>query len=295
MDNEELNITTEVKEKEQNMENELEQEVKQEVQEVEKIFCTKCGAELAADQLFCPKCGQKVGEVVAGEAPASPVKKKNNMALIIGIIAAVVVLAIGGVVAFFIIRGKQAKSITLNVKELTITEGETGYLKYTIDPGDTKDKTVKWTSSNESIATVNEGDVVAINEGSCEITVTTTNGKTDTCTVIVEAHIPNFKEMYASYDSKDWCDIASDGSYMKIDTNPDDSEDIWDYYDAFMDGFDFVKSVNTSLGFSDALTEKMNTTTWSMGRQTQENDRYIVSWTYHPDKGLEVLYEVKGK
>lgn len=290
MENEELNPTTEVQE----MENELEQEVKQ---EVEKVYCMKCGAELAADQLFCPKCGQKVGEVVAGEAPASPVKKKNNMALIIGIIAAVVVLAIGGVVAFFIIRGKQAKSITLNVKELTITEGETGYLKYTIDPGDTKDKTVKWTSSNESIATVNEGDVVAINEGSCEITVTTTNGKTDTCTVIVEAHIPNFKEMYASYDSKDWCDIASDGSYMKIDTNPDDvdGDDIWLYYEAFLDADEFIESVNSALGFSAAMKEKMDTTSWSMGRQTQENDRYIVSWTYHPDKGLEVMYEVKNK
>lgn len=292
MENEELNKTNEVKE--QSMENELEQEVKQ---EVEKNFCIKCGAELAADQLFCPKCGQKVGGVVAGEAPASPVKKKNNMALIIGIIAAVVVLAIGGVVAFLIIRGKQAKSITLNVKELTITEGETGYLKYTIDPGDTKDKTVKWTSSNESIATVNDGDIVAINEGSCEITVTTANGKTDTCTVIVEAHIPNFKEMYASYDSKDWCDIASDGSYMKVDTNPDDydSDDIWLYYETFMDADEFIESVNSALGFSAALTEKMSTTTWSMGRQTQENDNYVVSWTYHPDKGLEVMYEVKGK
>jgi ribosomal protein L40E len=295
MENEELNSTTEVLEKEQNMENEIEQEVKQ---EEEKNFCIKCGAELAADQLFCPKCGHKVGEVVAGEAPASPAKKKNNIALIIGIIAAVVVLAIGGVVAFFIIRGKQAKSITLSIKELTITEGETQKLEFTIDPDDTKDKTVTWTSSDEAVATVDDkGKVTAVAEGNCQITVTSINGKTDICTVTVEKHIPDFKELYASYDSKDWCDIASDGSFMTVDTNPNDDpgDDVWAYIDAYLDANDFIEKVNIELGFTAALDEKMGKTSWSMGRQTQENDNYIVSWTYHPDKGLEVMYEVKSK
>lgn len=37
--------------------------------------------------------------------------------------------------------------------------------------------------------------------------------------------------------------------------------------------------------------EKMNTTTWSQGRQMDSNDKYIVTYTYHPDKGLEVMYE----
>ena len=67
------------------------------------------------------------------------------------------------------------------------------------------------------------------------------------------------------------------------------------YYEAFVDGMDFIEQVNIDLGFSAALSEKMNTTSWDMGRQTQENDDYIVSWTFHPDKGLEVMYEVKGK
>ena len=29
------------------------------------------------------------------------------------------------------------------------------------------------------------------------------------------------------------------------------------------------------------------------GRQSDENDKYKVTWTYHPDKGLEVMYEKK--
>lgn len=28
-----------------------------------------------------------------------------------------------------------------------------------------------------------------------------------------------------------------------------------------------------------------------MGRQREENDKYRVTWTYHPDEGLEVTYE----
>ena len=30
-----------------------------------------------------------------------------------------------------------------------------------------------------------------------------------------------------------------------------------------------------------------------MGRQTEENDKYKVAWSYHPDDGLEVTYSKK--
>ncbi len=30
-----------------------------------------------------------------------------------------------------------------------------------------------------------------------------------------------------------------------------------------------------------------------MGQQSEENKKFRVSWTYHPDRGLEVLYEKK--
>ena len=40
---------------------------------------------------------------------------------------------------------------------------------------------------------------------------------------------------------------------------------------------------------------KMDETTSIQGVQTDENDKYTVRWTYHPDKGLSVTYEVKKK
>ena len=107
----------------------------------------------------------------------------------------------------------------------------------------------------------------------------------------------DFKDMYGDMAKFSWCIIASDGSYMKLDTNPSDKENddmvLDDYDNVMMPAFDAIERINKELGFSDALLEEMNTTTWSQGRQTDSNDRYTVTWSYHPDKGLEVIYEFK--
>ena len=107
----------------------------------------------------------------------------------------------------------------------------------------------------------------------------------------------DFTDMYGDLASNSWCTIASDGSYMKLDTNPrdKDSDDLtWsDYESLVIPANDAIERINKELGFSDALMEKMNTTTWSQGKQTDSNDKYTVTWTYHPDKGLEVMYEFK--
>lgn len=93
---------------------------------------------------------------------------------------------------------------------------------------------------------------------------------------------------------------AADGSYLKIDTNPeDDDTDVEDmtyseyqeYMAVLTDSNDAIKFVNGELGFSEALYEKMSNTNSLMGQQSEENKQYRVSWSYHPDNGLEVMYE----
>ena len=54
-----------------------------------------------------------------------------------------------------------------------------------------------------------------------------------------------------------------------------------------------IKYVNEALGFSSSLYNDMLKTSYIMGRQSEENDDYRVSWTYHPNEGLEVTYEKK--
>lgn len=54
-----------------------------------------------------------------------------------------------------------------------------------------------------------------------------------------------------------------------------------------------IQYANKALGFSGAVYERMLKTTALMGRQSEENSKYKVSWTYHPSSGLEVTYEKK--
>lgn len=88
---------------------------------------------------------------------------------------------------------------------------------------------------------------------------------------------------------------ASDDSYMIIDTNPEDADPESSLYDSRTekDSLKAIRYVNEELGFSDAVYQKMLSTTALMGRQTVDNDKYIITWTYHPQKGLEVMYEKK--
>lgn len=77
--------------------------------------------------------------------------------------------------------------VTLTPKTLTLEEGKTSTLTATVAPSNASDKTVSWTSSEPTIATVDQnGKVTAVKAGQTNITVTTNNGnKTDTCAVTV--------------------------------------------------------------------------------------------------------------
>ena len=87
----------------------------------------------------------------------------------------------------------------------------------------------------------------------------------------------------------EFCNIGSDGSFIKLDTNP---SDIKDYYNpAYIQA---VKDINIALGFSASLWEKMGQTRAMDGRLTDENEEFTVSWTYHPSSGMSALYERKS-
>lgn len=78
--------------------------------------------------------------------------------------------------------------VTLNSEELTMYKGKSASLKATVTPDTALNKEVTWTSSNESVATVNNGLVSAISEGTTVITVKTSEGGyTATCAITVIA------------------------------------------------------------------------------------------------------------
>ncbi len=81
----------------------------------------------------------------------------------------------------------EVKEITLDITEMTLTEGEYYTLTATITPSNASNQTMEWSTSDDGVATVDSGNVVAVAEGKATISVTTKNGKTASCAVTVEA------------------------------------------------------------------------------------------------------------
>lgn len=83
------------------------------------------------------------------------------------------------------------ESVSLDKSSVELTEGETATLTAAVTPDNATDKTVFWSSSLESVATVTDGVITAVSAGEAAITVTTNDGgKTATCKVTVKASLP---------------------------------------------------------------------------------------------------------
>ena len=78
-----------------------------------------------------------------------------------------------------------AESVAIGGGDFTLQIGHSKQMTATVSPENTTHKTVAWTSSNESVATVDEtGRVIALAEGRATITATV-GAVTDTCVVTV--------------------------------------------------------------------------------------------------------------
>lgn len=108
--------------------------------------------------------------------------------------------------------------------------------------------------------------------------------------------ISNCRKVYGTYgyaEEKKWNDgifdkfsISSDGRSMSIAC-----ENSWS--STMEQVFTAVRYMNIELGFGEALNNKMSMTRAIDGMQSDENDKIKVSWNYHPDSGLSVIYEKK--
>lgn len=88
---------------------------------------------------------------------------------------------------------------------------------------------------------------------------------------------------------ENYCEVGYDGSYLKISTGKFSRMSDAERSILLQD----IQTVNRYLYFSGSLYEKMENTRAIDGTQKDENDLVKVSWTYHPDNGLVILYEKK--
>ena len=89
-------------------------------------------------------------------------------------------------------------SITLSKTTATVTEGDTLTLTATVNPDNADDKTVTWSTSDASIATVEDGVVVTLKPGTVTITATA-GSKKATCTIKVEERYIPVSEIILNY------------------------------------------------------------------------------------------------
>jgi len=114
------------------------------------------------------------------------------------------------------------ESVELDKTEAELVEGETLTLVATVKPDDATDKTVVWSTSDESVATVADGVVTAVKEGTATITATS-GEKSATCKLTVNKKVIAVESVELD---KTEAELAEGDSLTLVATvKPDDATD----------------------------------------------------------------------
>lgn len=105
-------------------------------------------------------------------------------------IALGLLLLLGGLITILVLnRPIPVDSLSLPQQELVLKVGQSAVPACIILPEDATERTLRWKSSNRSIATAADGVITGISEGSCLISVTAESGAKATLNVKVEEPI----------------------------------------------------------------------------------------------------------
>ena len=117
------------------------------------------------------------------------------------------------------------ESVSLDKSELSLEVGEEATLTATVSPADATDKEVSWSSSDPSVATVDEGGkVVAKAPGTTAVTVTTKDGaKSASCAVTVKAKGVAVESV--SLDKSELTLIVGEDATLTATVKPDGATD----------------------------------------------------------------------
>lgn len=222
-------------------------------------FCSKCGAQLSDDAAFCPKCGTP-----CSTAPVQPEPTFSAPAPLD--------IPPEDLLSSESLPPLDGGSEVMPTGAAAATAGKKSFL----------DTIKAWSKKKKIIV----GSVAA---------------------VVVVGAVVAFALLYKSEleQVKDEClDIAGivtgDGkTSFTLDTYPDHYENMDPDVVGLLKAstqekvLKAIKHANTALGFDSGLYDQMLQTNALMGRQTEENSKYKVAWSYHPDDGLEVTYSKK--
>jgi uncharacterized protein YjdB len=150
-------------------------------------------------------------------------------------------------------------SVTLNKTTLSLTVDKTETLTATVNPSNATDKTVTWTTSNASVATVSSnGTVTAIAAGTATITAKA-GAKTATCTVTVTLDVT---EVTLNKTSLDLCIGDTTTLTATVKPSNENKSVTWTSSNTSVAG------INTNTGLITARAEGTATITAKCGDKT---------------------------
>ncbi len=120
-------------------------------------------------------------------------------------------------------------SITLDNTSISLTVGETAQLTVTVRPEDATDKNVNWTSSDESVAKVDNGKVTAIKAGHAIVTANCGN-KLAECDVTVMSPTPLISYTTVNGGSVDEFVSGYDRNGKKISFSQEERNGVWEVF-----------------------------------------------------------------
>ena len=219
----------------------------------------------------------------------------------------------------------KAKSITLDKSTLSFVENDTYNNTYTlsatISPSNVTDKSVTWSSSNPSVATVSDyGRVTAVKAGTATIKVKANDGSgvSATCSVTVEIQKKNNGHVYVDLGlSVKWatCNVGASspeeyGDYYAWGETETKSTYDWASYD-LADGYDDelkkyctdsrygTADNKTVLESSDDVAQVKWGGSWRMPTKAEQDElREKCTWTWTTQnwmKGYKVTSKSNGK
>ena len=139
-----------------------------------------------------PGAVEKTGEGMGPEGPYATFKTKDVSEKIQVKITAKTTDGSKKTATCSVTIGKPVESVNIKDAGVSLNEGKSLALKTEVLPKDALNKTLKWTSSDATVATVNDrGNIKAVGAGTCTITAETTDGSeiSASCDVTIAAPV----------------------------------------------------------------------------------------------------------
>ncbi len=236
------------------------------------INCPECGKELSDKAETCIHCGYRL-------IPANHKERKKKKPLVVLTLLLLIVALAGATTYFFFIPLiKYNKAINLSNNDnfdaaISLFGELPSYINY--------EEKLRETYYKKGVSLYSKNAYVPAIE--C---LELADGYSDSVSMIPRVRRDMYK--YNLSVIKNRCGsttyISSDGLSLGVDSI--DQYDFRSYED--------ICTIVKYLDFPDSVLDEMLRTSALMGVQSETNDGYEISWSYHPDNGLDVVVKVKN-